>query len=382
MGDTKPDSTDITDFSNKQYSNTAAAADLTLYPSSFTTDPGSETSESTYQNTNWTTQWGAYFQISEYGGMIDRKAQYVVGKGFKIPGLAERITNRNKKILENIRGNGKQTFNGIMYNAVRVYTVGGDFFAEIIRNKRGDLKNLKPLNPSTVKVHANKNGIITGYEVFPVMTEPTAGTQKGVVKLAPDEMFHLMYNPLADQIHGQSVSDKLQPLFDMRRESMKDMRVVFHRYVKPLIISSVDTDDIDEIKAYKEKLDKAMEKGENLVVPKGVLDSMDRMSVPANSTLDPLPWLSLLQREFVKAEGIPMLVSGVSSGGTESESKILYLSWQQVVEFNQMFLEEQIKAQLGIDIEFEFPADIAPMMAKDEAKDVSPKNNDVRAGAK
>ena len=47
-----------------------------------------------------------------------------------------------------------------------------------------------------------------------------------------------------------------------------------------------------------------------------------------------------------------------------------------------MFLEEQIKAQLGIEVEFEFPADIAPMMEKDQQKDKSPRNQDVRAGAK
>lgn len=380
MPGTKIDSADYTNFSSKDYDDSAAAQDATLYPSSFTTDDGEQTTESTYQNTQWSIQWGTYFQVSELGGLIDRKAQYVVGKGFKIPGLKGKLGGTSK-MLSKIRGNGLDTFNGIMYNGVRVYTIGGDFYAEIVKNKRGDLKNLKPLNPSTVKTIASDKGMIKRYEVFPIHTDPT-GSSNASVKLKPDEMFHLSYNRIADQIHGQSLVAKLMPVIEMRREAMKDLRVVFHRYVKPLIISSVDTDDATEIAAYKLKLDKAMEKGENLVVPKGVVDSMEKISIPQHSTLDPLPWINLLQNEFLKAEGIPAIVNGVSSGGTESESKILYLSWQQVVEFNQMFLEEQIKAQLGIDVEFEFPADIAPIMQKDEKKDVSPKNNDVRAGAK
>ena len=45
-----------------------------------------------------------------------------------------------------------------------------------------------------------------------------------------------------------------------------------------------------------------------------------------------------------------------------------------------MFLEEQIKAQLGLDLEFEFPADISPILAVDNKKDLSPNNKDVELG--
>ncbi len=376
---TKIDSADVTDFSSKIYANTAAAQDLTRYPSSFRTIAGEETSTSEYQNTNWSTQWGAYLQISEIGGLIDRKAQYVVGKGFEIPGVIAKIKEKVKltnvqEMLSKIRGNGLDTFNGIMYNGVRVYTIAGDYYAEIMKNGN-ELMNLKPLNPSTVKVIANDKGIIKGYEIMPVNTDPTGAEEKEQVILKPEEMFHLSYNRLADQIHGQSMIDKVMPIIEMRREAMKDLRIVFHRYVKPLLISSVDTDDPTEIANYKAKVDSAMEKGENLVVPKGVVDNIEKISIPQFSTLDPIPWLKLLQQEFIKAEGVPMIVMGVSGQGTESESKMLYLSWQQIVEFNQMFLEEQIKAQLGVDVEFEFPANIAPDLAADAKKDAKSQDN-------
>ena len=378
MALTKPSSTDITGFSSKTYANTASAQNKTLFPSSYTVTSAGETTESSYQNTNWLTQHGAYQEISEIGGMIDRKAQYVVGKGFKVKGgLLSK--GGKKKALENIRGNGLDSFNSIMYNNVRTYTIGGDSFNEIIKTKRGELRNLKPLNPSTVKVHANDKGIITGYEVFPVFTNPIGTTENASVMFKPEDIFHLPYNRIADQIHGQSVIDKLMPIIEMRGEAMRDMRVVFHRYVKPLIISSVDTDNVAEITAYKNKLDDAMEKGENMVVPAGVLENMERVSIPQFSTLDPLPWLKLLQNEFLKAEGIPRVVLGVGEAGTEAESKIIYLSWQQIVEFNQMFIEEQIKNQLGIEIEFEFPADISPGLVADNKKDRSPTNEDVKA---
>ena len=43
-----------------------------------------------------------------------------------------------------------------------------------------------------------------------------------------------------------------------------------------------------------------------------------------------------------------------------------------------MFLEEQIQQQLGLKVEFEFPASIAPELIKDEKKDP---NENTRTGA-
>jgi len=375
----KISSADYTDFSSKTYADSAAAQDITLYPSSFRTDAAAE-EVGFWQNNDWINQLGAYLQVSELGGMIDRKAQYVVGKGFKVKTFREKLKeglgmDSVSKQLSKIRGNGLDTFNSIMYNAVKTYTIGGDFYGEQIRNSRNELKNLKPLNPGSVRVVGSNKGIVKRYEIYDfkeINAKPTI--------LEPEQMFHLAYNRIADAIHGQSLITKLMPIIEMRQEAMKDLRVVFHRYVKPLLISSVDTDDTAEILAYKNKMDSAMEKGENLVVPKGVVDSIEKISIPQYSTLDPLPWLKLLQNEFIKAEGVPALVQGVSSQGTESESKMLYLSWQQIVEFNQMFLEEQIKAQIGIDLEFEFPADISPVLAVDNKKDLSPNSKDVALG--
>lgn len=368
MANTKINSSDYTNFSAKEYENTASAQDKGIFNSSFTVVPASSTTENEYQNTSWDSQLGNYMTISELGGMIDKKAMFVVGKGYK---LKRKFLRTPKDPFSTVIGNGLDTPNTIFYNAVRTYTIGGDFFAEIIRNSRRDLRNLKPLNPSTMRVNSDGRGMIKSYTQMPQSQKEKEKTFK------PEQIFHLAYNRIADQIHGQSLVKKLSPIIEMRRESMQDLRVVFHRYVKPLLISSVDTDDETEIANYKLKLDSAMAKGENMVVPKGILDGIEKMSIPQFSTLDPLPWIKLLQGEFIKAEGVPGVVLGIGGDSSEAESKILYLAWQQVVEWNQMFLEEQIKAQLGIEVEFEFPASIAPDLIADNAKDPSLNSNKI-----
>jgi hypothetical protein len=173
----------------------------------------------------------------------------------------------------------------------------------------------------------------------------------------------------------------LKPTTESYKEAKADMRIVFHRYVKPLIISHVDTDDEKEIADYKRKLDRAVELGENLVIPYDTLKDMDKMSIPQFSSLDPLPWIATLEREFLIVEGVPAVVSGSGEkGDTEAEAKILYLSWQQVVEWNQLFIEEQVKAQLGIDIELEFPASLEQTMQKDQSKSRSLNNMEAGIG--
>jgi hypothetical protein len=157
------------------------------------------------------------------------------------------------------------------------------------------------------------------------------------------------------------------------------MRIVFHRYVKPLIISHVDTDDEDEIAAYKQKLDKAIEMGENLVIPFDTLKLMEKMSIPQYSSLDPLPWIAALERDFFIAEGVPAIIVGsTEKSDTEASAKVLYLSFQQLIEWNQLFLEEQIKAQLGIEIELEFPASMEQQLANDNSK--ARKMNNMESG--
>ena len=375
MAGTRIDGADTTDFSSKDYDDTAAAQSRIIYPSSYKVQLATSTTQEEYQNTRWSEQLGAYLQVSELAGMVDRKAQFVVGKGYKVKG---KIFSSNKS-LDHIKGNGLDSFNTIMYNAVRTYTLGGDFFAETIQNKRGELRNLKPLNPGTIKILANKRGFITQYRVYPQGS--ITGEKQKYEKFDPDEIFHLSYNRIADQIHGQGVVDKIMPIIEMRREAMNDLRVVFHRYVKPLWIFSVDTDDTTEVAAFKAKVDNTIEKAENLVVPKDTVDKIERISIPQFSTLDPLPWLELLQREFLKAEGVPAVIMGISGQASEAESKILYLAWQQVIEFNQRFLQEQIKAQLNLNVEFEFPASIAPELLKDTQKDSGQNKFGTKPGA-
>lgn len=357
MAINKITSADITDMKNAVSNVTIAQASTSQgeYPE--------------WQNPYWSQWLGYYKAVPELKSTVDNKAMWSVGKGYK----ADAAT---KEQLGRIKGIGKDTFNTLLHNAVKVYTIGGDFFGEIIRGDRtGKLLNLKPLSPDSIKILANRKGIISRYE---------QRTSDGDIehKFKPEKIFHLSWNRTSDEIHGQSTVEAIESTILSFNEAYADMKTIFHRYVKPLIISVVDTDDTGEIEAYKAKLDNAVKNGENLVVPKDTLDHMERMSIPQYSTLDPLPWIQQLQRRFVIAEGVPEIIMGHGVSTTEATAKILYLAFQQVIEFNQNFIEEQVKAQLNLDIKLEFPASLEPAMQADVSKERNLNNMQMNHDAK
>lgn len=334
MAVNKTSSAEVTDMTN-QVSNEAIA-------------PAEDTGDISYI-CEWTRWLGFYKGVPDLQSSIDKKAFWTVGKGYK-------TSEKNKKILSQIKGNGKETFNSILYNIVKTYTIGGDYFGEIVRNKKNQLINIKTMNPGCVEVVANKYGIISKY----ILHIDKKNNKKK--EFEPENVLHLPWNKIGDDIHGLGTIEKLTSdnqdgVIEMQWEAMKDLKIVFHRYVKPLLISEIDEDDPDEVKKFRQKLDRAVDLGENMVIPKDTA-TVERVSIPQYSTLDPLPWLNHLDRILLKAEGVPAVVLGDGQDATEATAKILYLAFEQMVKWNQMFLEEQLYSQLGIEINLEFPASL------------------------
>ena len=317
------------------------------------TDGGSE---SVWYDKNWEKYFGYYNSIPELNAAIDAKSTWTVGKGFK----ADEVTTM---LLDSIKGFGRDTFNTIIENLIRTMYIGGDGFAEIIRDDEGNLTNLKPLDPSTVGIITNKKGMITGYA-----QRSKAGSDRQAKRIEMEKIFHLVRNRVADQIHGTSIIKKLETIILMRNEAMDDWKRVLHRNVDPMMIYHLDTDDPTEIETFKTKTDKARGKGNNMYVPKDAVVP-EQMSLAPNASLNPLPWIEALNQYFYQATGGTDIVIGATLNITEADAKIKYLAFQQETEEEQLFVEEQMLAQLNIVLDFEFPASLENELLSDEKKD-------------
>ena len=322
------------------------------------TDGVADQKETVYQNFKWAQYLGYYKTIPELGSAIDAKATWTVGKGFKASG-------QTSVILDSIRGWGKDTFNTIIENMIRVYNIGGDAFCEIIRDDEGNLINLKPLPPASITIVANRRGIIKRYEQNTKFFKQ--GTPK---KFKPEEMLHLARNRVGDEIHGVSIIEALEEVILMRNESMVDWKRVLHRNVDPVWIFHLDTDDSKVIARFKSKMDAARGKGENMYIPKDAVVP-EQVATAPNASLNPLPWIEALNNYFYEACGVPQIIVGGTGAITERAVSIAYLAFQQRIEEEQLFIEEQILSQLNLLINLEFPASLENDLLSDQAKDGS-----------
>ncbi len=75
------------------------------------------------------------------------------------------------------------------------------------------------------------------------------------------------------------------------------------------------------------------------------------------------------RRLFYEAVGVPQIILGGSGEFTEASAKIAYLAFQQNIEEEQLFIEEQCLSQLNLVIELEFPVSLENELLSDNKKD-------------
>lgn len=339
--------------------NNASASDLTNAMTDYSvapqeTDAATDQKETVWTNKTWGQNLGYYKEIPELAAVVDAKATWTVGKGFK-------SDPQTTLILDQIRGWGKDTFNTILENMIRTYNIGGNAYCEIIRDEDKNLINLKPLDSGAIAIVANDKGMIERYEL-------QSKGKKKPQPFKPEDIFHLARNRVADEIHGVPIVDRLANIILMKNEAMDDYKTVLHWNVHPRWIFHLDTDDPTKIAAFKAKYDAANSKGENIYVPKDAVVP-ELVSVAPNATMNPLAWIESLDAKFYEAAQVPKIIVGGGGGFTEAAVKIAYLAFQQTIEEEQLFIEEEVGMQLGLGIELEFPASLENELLSDKKKD-------------
>ena len=338
----------------------AVASDLSSAIKPFAVAPIATDGITDQKETKWTNErfeeyFGYYKTIPELRAVIDAKATWTGGKGFE-------ADEETTILLDSIRGWGKDTFNTNLENGARTKEIGGDFFAEVIRDEDEILINLKPLDPSVIDIIVDDKGMVLRYE----QNAKIKGS--AVKKFKPEEIFHLPRNRVADEIHGVSMIEALVNIVLMKNEAMTDNQRLLHRNIDPLWIFHLDTDDTSEIASFKAKNDKARARGENMYIPKDVVVP-ELVSVAGNATMNPLAWITYLDNAFYEAAGVPKIILGGSGEFTEASAKIAYLAFQQNIEEEQLFIEEAILNQLNLVVKLSFPASLENELLSDEKKD-------------
>jgi hypothetical protein len=154
----------------------------------------------------------------------------------------------------------------------------------------------------------------------------------------------------------------------MRNEAMADYKKLLHRNIYPVRVWKLDTDVPSQINSFKAKVAASKGEGEDIFIPKGSVET-ELATVPSNSSLNPLPWIQLLNQYFFQAVGVPQIIIGGSQELTQTAAQIAYLAFEQTIEEEQLFIEEQLLLQLNLVINLEFPASLQNNLLSDDRKD-------------
>ncbi len=195
-----------------------------------------------------------------------------------------------------------------------------------------------------------RNSVIIRYEQVTKIKKPNK-------KFNVNEILHLSRKRLADEVHGISVIPAVEWIILARNEAMNDWKRVLHRNIDPLWVFHLDTDDTSKISQFKAKMDSARVHGENMYIPKGAVVP-ELITTAANASLNPLNWINQLNDYFFQAVNVPQIIVGNSKEFTDASGKIVYLSYEQSVKGDQLYIEEQVLNQLNIEIQLTFPASL------------------------
>lgn len=320
------------------------------------TDGISGQKETVWTNTRWRTQWGLFTEVAELQNAITMKSLWNMGKGWT-------ADPENRVQLMKISGWGKDTFDDILFNMDVMSMVAGDSYAHIIRNKDDKEKrviNLKPLNPGSIRHIIDEQGMIVRYEQFNRIGET-------IKKFEPEEILHLCYNRLADQIHGISLIDKMEKVTLADERSFDDMSKIMSFQAKPFIIFKLKTDNQTKIATFAEKIRQVRSLGEDLFIPDDEnLLSWEVVQISPSQII--MEWRNDLRNKFYRAAGLPQIVPG-GGEGSESDSRTRYLAFEQLVAARQRYIEQQFELQTGLVFKLVPPTTMMELVGSDQNKD-------------
>ncbi len=341
-------------------------------------------------NDRFQKDWDAFNRVPKLKSAIIMKGIWTIGKGYN-------CSPRTKVYLDHINGNGKQTFRDLLFSAIITKQVARDAYLHIVKsheNKSAEnpkgIINLIMLDPANMVQIYNKSGQIIRYELL------TAKPKNGVVNkiknlvtgshtvtaFEPDEIFHLTNHQFAGETHGRSVPEMCEKIILADDENFDICRRVAKYHSVPFIIFTLGSDDATTKTTIKANIKDARETGDDMILTADP-NILKAEPVPINPSTFLMEWRNQNNEEFYRAVGMPMVLFG--GGGTEANGKTSYLGHETVFEHDQRYIEEQIREQLGFDIDLNSPASLLENLQMDEQKDAQNgltfQPNDMQAGS-
>ncbi len=314
-----------------------------------TTDGGFTQKENKWNNPYASKYYGFYYGVGEYRAAINAFSTWVIGQGYEL------ITPNTN--LENINGWGEDTFQSIIWNLICVKKFNGDSYAEIVRNDKGTLINLKVLDPRRITHITNGEGILIEYEYRQANGK--------IIKFKTYEILHFCNDRILDEPHGTSVTSAVEWAITKIQEAREDYARLQH--TSSVRIFFVDEQDTTRQTTLKTQYATAIKNKEVMIITcKPEEASFKDLEAPNSANW--ISWLNYLEDKFYKQLGVPKVVLGGTAENTEASAKVGVISYEPIWVREITELEADIWNQLGIKIKINKQPSLMDNMQTDEAK--------------
>jgi len=301
-------------------------------------DKSNDGNEETYVYFDKATEdFGYYFNHPQVSSPANSLATWTVSRGWSTDDPQLLVD------LEHVSGNGKDTFDQIMWNHEVVKLIVGDAFIEVIRNKSNVILNMINISPERVKV-VYKSSRIIRYEVW---------NGSKWVRKKPEEILHSQNKRIGDQVHGTSWVQSSKSVIDTSLEAYEDERTIKHRD-KALGIVYYKTNNTGKITYANTQIEKAVKNGEMVGLPE---DTAKIEPYPSKSSEDRQNWLQYNENLGYQTGGVPRAIV-TSDGTSEVGGKMGHVIFEPIYVKEQRDLEQDLWTQQAIKITFNRPPNL------------------------
>ena len=344
------------DFS--QTTTTTTKADYKV--GSISPDSPVNVDENFWDNSRFTIWFAHYIKHAKVKKAIDNFADWVLGLGYT-------TDSRTKVILEHIQGNGKESFDDLMWNAIVMKKVNGESYTHMIIDKDSNLLiNARSLSPNHMRVIYSGKGRIKEYRHYSV-----AEKSGEFVTYQPNEILHMINDKVADEMHGRSVIEAIEWNVDAQEEAKRVHRKLVWRAGVVRVIM-VDTSNAAELATLKAQYKIAEEKGDVLLLPMEKAKAVDFKQNLDHAGI--INWLNYLDNEFYISIGFPRDLAGASTNATEAGMKMSYITYMPLYEKEVTELENDLWNQFQIKISFNRQQSLLGQEQSNEAKNTGQTN--------
>ena len=303
-------------------------------PDSKSIDEVSDQKEIRYTNTKFGEQLTAFKTYPQLNRSITALAVYTAGKGYTCE------SSRDEIILDHITGWGEDTFLSIIINMLKVKKFGEDAYAEIIRDEKGTLINLKPLNTGKMTIVCGRDGVILRYEYSNGKNKPTI--------FKPQEILHFCNERIANEMHGTSILEVCEWALKAKQQAMEDLKRITH--ISTVRIIYADVNDKTRLANVKSNYAEGIKNHEVVIFTCRPEDmKFEDLNLPPIEAF--LSYFRYLDSFIYQAVGVPKDIV-TTEGSTESASKMGTYNFEPTYSNERIQLEMDIWNQLAIKLKF------------------------------